>query len=458
MDYSYIMNKFAGKKTRIGVIGATRGYGHSLLVQSLKCQFIDLRVICSRHPEDGVAVLKEIGYPNPVAICESVEEIQAAPKDAILIVRDYNLVSECDIDSMVECTGNFTVGTGSVLQCLRKGINVHMVSKETDSICGAMFNQVAKENGAGYFLVNGDQPRNLLDLYFWAVLVGLEVVAAGKASEYDFVWDRETDMVSYLDGVSEDTHVPELGQHWKYKGPETLAARRKLLEKYTSVIAADLCEMSLVANTTDLRPATPSLDYPIARINELADIFIPEEDGGILKQTGVVDVFYNLHDSDEASFCGGEFVIVRCENETMWDLLAGKGHVVSRNKKYCCIYWPYHYLGLETPLSIVLGDFMGVGFHPEYRTRTILTGIAQRDLPAGTQLIVAGHHHTIDGVVPQLLMTKEGNENKAPFHLLNGAVLLHDLKAGDPITLDDVDLTGHETYQLYMDGLKLLEE
>ena len=86
--------------------------------------------------------------------------------------------------------------------------------------------------------------------------------------------------------------------------------------------------------------ASPFLDYPIAKTSELADIFIPEEDGGILTQTGVVDVFYDLREKDEASFCGGEFIIVRCENEKMWDLLGSKGHVMSKNKKYACIYLP----------------------------------------------------------------------------------------------------------------------
>ena len=73
----------------------------------------------------------------------------------------------------------------------------------------------------------------------------------------------------------------------------------------------------------------------------------------MLKKTGVVDVFCCLRANDEASFGGGEFIIVKCENEAVWDLLAGKGHVVSRNKKYACLYLPYHIMGVETPASIV---------------------------------------------------------------------------------------------------------
>ena len=43
----------------------------------------------------------------------------------------------------------------------------------------------------------------------------------------------------------------------------------------------------------------------------------------------------------------------------------------------------------------------------------------------------------------------------APFYLLNKAVLLNDVKKGQPVTLDDVDLSGLPAYELYLEGLKL---
>ena len=52
----------------------------------------------------------------------------------------------------------------------------------------------------GLLLVNGDQPRNLLDLYSWGKILGLEIVAAGKASEYDFVWNPDTCEFIYMEG------------------------------------------------------------------------------------------------------------------------------------------------------------------------------------------------------------------------------------------------------------------
>ena len=455
MDYTKLLNDRSGKKSKVGIIGATRGYGYTLLAQIPKVKLMELRVICSRHPEECLDVLKEIGYEeSKIVFCENIEEIQNTSDEAILIVSDYRLVMECGITALVECTGNTSVSSDAALAALNRGINVYMVSKETDSVCGPLLNQTAAKNGAVYALVNGDQPRNLLDLYSWAKLLGLEIVAAGKSSEYDFVWNRETGTMTYTDGSGRQEHMPEMLDCWRYEGKETLEKRHQLLEKYEEVISADLCEMNLVSNVTGLKPSTPFLDYPIAKTSELANIFIPEEDGGILKQTGVVDVFYNLREEDEASFCGGEFIIVKCENEKMWDILKGKGHVMSRNGKYAGIYYPYHYMGLETPVSILLGDFMEIGTHAECRQVSVLAGVAQRDISRGTVLKVEGHHHSIDGLVPELLQT-EVAENAAPFYLLNGTKILRDVKKGEPVTLEDVDLSSLQTYQYYKKGLEI---
>ena len=39
--------------------------------------------------------------------------------------------------------------------------------------------------------------------------------------------------------------------------------------------------------------------------------------------------------------------------------------------------------------------------------------------------------------------------------LLNGTTLLNDVKAGQPVTLEDVDLSGRSVYDLYLKGLEL---
>ena len=59
-----------------------------------------------------------------------------------------------------------------------------------------------------------------------------------------------------------------------------------------------------------------------------------------------------------------------------------------------------------------------------------------------------------ENLTPELL-ERAAVGSAAPFYLLNGAVLQQDVKAGEPVTLNDVDLSGLETYRLYAEGLKL---
>lgn len=454
MDYSFLMKNNSQKRSRVGIVGATSGYGYTLLAQIAQVPLMELGAVCALRVEDCQRVLLELGYEKEnLVICETVEQIQAAPSHSILILTDYRLVPETDITALVECTGNTAVGSWLSRTALKKGMNVYMVSKETDSVCGTIMNQLARENHCVYTLVNGDQPRNLLDLISWGRVLGLDIICAGKSSEYDFVWDPDTTQFTYLDDADQPHEpMPGMKELWHYQGTSTLKQREELLKKYRSVISADLCEMNLVSNGSGLVPACPRMHYPIARTSELADIFIPQEDGGILEKTGVVDVFCNLRSPDEASFAGGVFIIIRCENDQVWKILTGKGHVVSRNRKYACIYLPYHYMGLESPISILLGDLMGIGTNGDCRQTAVMAAVAQEDIPRGTVLKVHGHHHSIDRVIPELWEKKDAG-NIAPFYLLHGVTLVRDVKKGSPVTLADVDLKGQELYELYRQGM-----
>jgi len=212
------------------------------------------------------------------------------------------------------------------VDAMRRGIHVAMVSKETDSVVGPDLNDLAR-------------------------VLGFEIIAAGKASEYDYTVDPATGNLRYVDRTLAS---PALNKLWCLGGDVAaqLRKRRAALGDLPQSATPDYCEMNIVANSTGLAPACDELSYPLCRITELADVFIPEQDGGVLKRTGVVDVFNCLRRTDEPSFGGGVFVVVRCTDAPIWELLRQKGHVVSRSGNYACIYRPYHLMGLEAPLSL----------------------------------------------------------------------------------------------------------
>ncbi|MDN6630253.1 MAG: hypothetical protein L0K90_03215 [Staphylococcus equorum] len=455
MDYSNLLN-YDGK-IKLGIVGASQGFGYTTLVQIKNVEQIDLQAVSSIDVEESYKALVEIGYEEErIVVCYTAEEIKNTDASKIIIANDYKLVLEAEITSIIETTGDITIGTYITENALNKGINVYMVSKETDSFSGPYFNQLAYENDAIYTLVNGDQPRNLIDLYSWGQLIGLNIVAAGKSSEYDFVWDRESGEITYTDGKEEYFDAKRLFDLWEYKDTTTLDQRYQVLKGLTGAIAADICEMNLVSNATGLLPANPSLNYPIAKVNELADIFVTKEDGGILDRSEVVDVFYQLREKNEPSFAGGVFLIFELKNQKLTDLLRSKGHLISQNEKYGCIYEPYHMMGIEAPLSIILGDRLGIGTRKDTRQVSVMVGVAEEEIKKGHTFRVYGHHHEIENVMPRLFETGEV-KNAVPFYLLNDVTLKKDIKKGDVIGLDDIDpkYIHNEAINIYQKGLEL---
>jgi predicted homoserine dehydrogenase-like protein len=187
----------------------------------------------------------------------------------------------------------------------------------------------------------------------------------------------------------------------------------------------------------------------MCHIAELADIFIPREDGGILERTGVVDVFNCLRRHDEASFGGGVFLVVRCTDDEVWALLQEKGHVVSRHRKYACIYTPYHLMGLESMMSIFSAVLHGrpSGSDTQTACSTMLAS-AQRDFKAGEILGMGGHHHNIDGMAALLVPTAEAS-GKAPFYLAANKRLRADVARGEAVSVDALELDDSKLYQAW---------
>ncbi|MBQ7645312.1 MAG: hypothetical protein IJS84_09840, partial [Spirochaetales bacterium] len=272
MDYSYFEDKFAGQKTKVGIIGATRGYGYTIVVQLLYTPQCSLRLICSRHPDECVDVLKKVGYNEKlIKVCATGDDVKACGPDDILVVSDYRLIVGAGLNTVVECTGKVDLSSSAAALAIENGINVCMVSKETDSVCGPYLTKLAQEKGVIYTLANGDQPRNLADLCSWARALGLEIVCAGKSSENDIIYNPETSEITYLEATPSAV-IPELAKYREFKGVETLKARYELLKSMLGPISADLCEMNLVSNVTGLKPAAIELNYPVARITELGEL------------------------------------------------------------------------------------------------------------------------------------------------------------------------------------------
>jgi predicted homoserine dehydrogenase-like protein len=342
---------------------------------------------------------------------------------------------------VVEATGDPEVAAHNALLAIEAGRHVAMVSKEADGVVGPILAHRAGAAGLVHTPVDGDQPSLLIRLVAWARGLGLEVTGAGKSSEYDFVLDPDAGTVT---ANRRTVAAPGFAGLWSL--PETgraavLARRGEALADLPQRTVPDFCEMGIVANATGLVPDVAHFHAPVMRTVEVADVFCPQANGGLLgRGEGVIDVFNCLRRPDEVSFAGGVFVVVRCHHRRTFELLRDKGHVVSRDGAHAMIYRPSHLLGVEAPRSIVAAASLkrATSAIPP-RPVVDVVGRARRPLAAGTRLAL-GERHTIDGLDPLMIEAGPATpERPLPYYMAAGCRLARDVPQGAVITREMVE-------------------
>lgn len=454
VTYDALLHTLAGRPpVRYVVSGAAGDFGRTLTTQRTH-PYLTLAAACDLDLDALVETLTASGYARQdIRPCATTDEVRAAA-DAhqVIAVTDYRLLDEVAADVLVEATGHPSASLDAAEAALRRHVHVVMVSKETDSVAGPYLGRLARQHGVAYTPAAGDQPGNLIALLAWARLLGLDVVAAGKASEQDYVYDPDSGAVRL---GKQSTTAPELGDLLVLGNdvPTLMRRRRESIGELSQPAAAAYCEMGIVANAANLATASDELSFPLCRISELAEVFIPSRDGGVLDREGVVDVFDCLRLPNEASFGGGVFVVARCTDPYVTQMLGRKGHLVSRNGQYVCVYLPHHLLGVETPISILSTAVYGRAAGTIAQPRTILAARATRDLKQGSTLEL-DHHHELAGIRAVLVQPDDQSELAVPFYLAAGHQLRADVPEGAIVGPDMVDLdTSSGLYRAWQQGM-----
>lgn len=418
-------------------------FGRSYLAQSRRTRLVNARIAVDVTAEAAGGAFAAAGFaPGEIALCETGAEAKAAwNAGQCVAAASLDIVMELPFTLLVEATGSPEAATRHSLAAIDAKRHVALVSKEADSVVGPGLARLAIDKGVVVTPVDGDQPSLLIALASWAEVIGLEIIAAGKSSEYDFVLDATTGNVT-CNGVTRA--LPALREYWlpgERSIVATAAERARILgEAFPLRAVPDLCEMTLVANALGLSADAAGFHAPPARMPELADLFAERAEGGLMGGTRRIDVFHHLRLAEEASFAGGVFIVVRSDNAETWEMLAGKGHVVSRSGKTAALYLPRHLLGVEVATSILDAAGLGrSGYGDDYRPRQDLVAVAQRDLAAGTVLTMGGHHHSIENVGAEVRPAMSlAAERPAPFYLVADRTLLRPVKVGEAIRLGDV--------------------
>ena len=425
------------------LIGAG-SFGRSFLAQGRKVPLMRARVAVDVDAATAVAAFNAAGVdPRDIAVCATAREAKVAwDAGRAVAAADLATVIELPVDVVVEATGHPEAGARHARMVVEAGRHLVLVSKEVDSVVGPGLARQARARGRIVTPVDGDQPSLLIGLVTWAQTLGFTIVAAGKSSEYDFVFDASSQTM-HSNNVS--ASVPGFAAHWTMGTravDEIVEARARLAAALPQRTVPDLCEMLVVANATGLTFDRADFHAPLARIAEVPTIFATRAEGGLLAGDRRLDVFNCLRAPDEISFAGGIFVVVRCEHAETWAMLRDKGHILARNGATAMLWLPRHLLGLEAATSVleaaVLGRSSGA---EEPRPNLDLAARADADIPAGTLLTASGHHHSIKDISGVLVPGAAlGPAAPIPYYLAANRRLRRPVANGATIVCADVEL------------------
>jgi len=421
----------------------TGGFGQSFASQSRFMPLINVRVLVDRDCDKTIALLGHLNVPcRDIAICTSAKEAWTAWLAGQYVVSDdVAHVVDLPFSVLIEATGHPEAGARHARLAVEAGHHVALVSKEVDSVVGAGLAHEANARGVVVTPVDGDQPSLLIGLITWAQILGLDIISAGKSSEYDFVFDAATNILS-CNGIGH--HCPDMAKLMDAEDrqmADLAAARSAAASAFRQRAVPDLCEMGLVANATGFGFDRPDLHAPIARIPEVPAMFETVDNGGLFSSGKVLDVFHCLRRPDEVSLAGGVFVIVRCHDAGVWDMLAEKGHIVNAQGSAAMLSIPRHLLGLEAATTILDAALLNESSGASIPMQSVeLVARATAELPAGHVLEMGGHHHTIENVEADLLDAEPlSGSSPAPFYLAANKRLCRTVAAGAHILMDDLE-------------------
>lgn len=441
------MDQASGRRPYRALLIGCGQFGRTFVAQARRLPQLEVAAVCDREPERAAEVLRDAGLgPDGVTLCPSRDAALAAlAAGRTALIEDPELVDGAPIDIVVEATGSPEAGARNAKRALEEGRHVAIVTKETEVVVGPILRRIADDAGLVHTIVDGDQPSLLVKLVAWARRLGLPIVAAGKATEYDAVIDPVT---GHVTSCGEVMVRPALEMHWTLGSSDpdaALAARHAVLDGIARHTVPDLCELGIVANATGLFPDVPGLHAPVLRTLELPAVFRPRVDGGILGREGALDAFICLRRPDELSFAGGVFVVCACPDAESGRLFAEKGLPVSADGRYVMLHNPVHLLGAEAVVSVLDACERGHASAEEVAPRVDLIAYASEALGAGTRLDIAARH-AIPRTRPELVPAAAlRGDRPVPYYLSAGATLARDVAAGAAITLDDLRLSEGST-------------
>ncbi len=185
--------------------------------------------------------------------------------------------------------------------------------------------------------------------------------------------------------------------------------------------------MTQVANATGLVPDIRGMHGPSATVSQLANVFRPSKDGGVLHRTGAVDFAIGV--------APGVFVVASTDSSEIRSSLEYLGLGPGPNYTF---YRPFHLPGIETPFSAAYAALFGEAtICPRGKQEADVLAVAKKDLEPG-QVIDGVGGYTVYGLIEEAERARE--EGAPPLGILEGARVVRTIRRGSTVTYDQVEL------------------
>ncbi len=355
----------AGKPVRIGLVGSGE-MGTDIVTRAHLMDGIEVAAIADLRPEAAHRAVeiacREAGHSAEAASADALNGIVERGKTAI--ANDAAAILESGlIDVVIDATGVPAVGAELGLAAMERGKHLIMMNVEADVTIGAYLAAEARRLGVIYSLGAGDEPSACMELIEFASAMGHRIVCAGK-------------------GKNNSLHVDATPESCIEEAERRNMNPRMLVEFVDG--SKTMVEMVAVGNATGLVPDCPGMHGPAAGPRNLAEVLVPERDGGVLSAAGRVDY------SVGHGLAPGVFVIVEAEHprvrQRMTDLKMGDG-------PYFSFIRPYHLTSLEVPLTCARAVLYGkADMVPLPRPTGEVCAVAKRNLAPGETLDQIGEY------------------------------------------------------------------
>ncbi|MBO6756330.1 MAG: homoserine dehydrogenase [Roseibium sp.] len=399
----------AGRPVRIGLVGSGE-MGTDIVTRASLMDGVEVSAIADINPAAAHRAV-EIAYQS------EGHSVDASGADAIntaieggktAITSSDAMIDSGLIDVIVDATGVPAVGAEIGLKAMERGKHLVMMNVEADVTIGAYLRHESDRLGVVYSLGAGDEPSSCMEIIEFVSAMGHKVICAGKGKNNPLNFDA----------------VPhEYAAEAKARNMNP----RMLVEFIDG--SKTMVEMSAIANATGLVPDIDGMHGPAAGPKDLANVLIPERDGGVLSDIGRVDY------SVGKGLAPGVFVVCEAEHPRIWermtDLKMGDG-------PYFSFIRPYHLTSLEVPLTCARAVLYGkADMIPLAKPMAEVAAVAKKDLQPGEILDLLGEYTYRAWAIEA---GRARSLKARPSGLLPGATVTRPIKKGDLITEDNTAL------------------